>query len=106
VLQRVTLHPAKRDGEQDQPGRDQPATGLDQHRDVRGDADRDQHRADIPSGELGGDQLSRRRIGRQERAHEELSGAEHQLRDPAQQQEVQGEPVQPVGAGGRIGDAG
>jgi hypothetical protein len=65
------------------------------------DADRDEHRADVPRGELEAHERPAWRIGGQERAGEELPRAEHELRDATDEHEMQREPMSRGPAGRR-----
>jgi hypothetical protein len=103
LLQRPAIHRDQCGDEDGEPGGDQDSPGVDERRGRGRYPDRDQDRPGVPRAELRADHAARRRVGRQEGAREELRGAQHELRDAAEEEQVQGDPVLPPDAG-RLGD--
>ena len=77
------------------PPASRPTADPDQRVGPLGDGDREQDRADVPADDLSADEDAGRRIGGEEGAGEELAGAEDQLRDAADEGQVQRQPVPP-----------
>ena len=94
-LQRAPLHRQQRPSVAGEPDEERGDGEVDERVGADGDRDREQDGPGVPGDELGADPAAARRVGRQERSGEELARAEDELRDAADEDQVERQPATP-----------